>query len=80
MALDPKLVELLIVKAAECRRQAAQRPDQRELRGDEVDDETEPRLLREREAMLGFALHLGERIAGREKVRVQGCRSCRPRR
>ena len=71
MALDPKLVKLRIVEGAECRRQAPQRPDQPELGGDEVDDKPEPRLLCEREAMLGFALHLGERIARREKVRVQ---------
>ena len=70
-ALDPKLVELLIVEGAEFRRQAAERPDQPELRGDDVNDKTEPHLLREREAMLGFALHLDERIARREKVRVQ---------
>ena len=77
-ALDPKLVKLLIVEGAECRRQAAERPDQPELRGDDVNDKTEPRLLRERETMLGFALHLGERIARREKVRVQMCCSCTP--
>ena len=58
-----------IVEGAEFRRQPAQRPDQPELRGDDVNDRPEPRLLRECEAMLGFALHLGERIARREKVR-----------
>ena len=41
-------------------------------------DETEPRLLREREAVLGFALHLGERIARREKVACSGGCSSRP--
>src|ERR1700731_1441656 len=71
MALEPRLIELLIVEGAECRRQAAQRPDQPELGDDAVNDKPEPRLLREREAMLGFAFHLGKRIAGREKVRVQ---------
>ena len=71
MALEPKLIELLIVKAAELRRQAAERPDQPELRGDDIDDQTEPGLLRERQAMLGFTLHLNERISRREKVRVQ---------
>ena len=39
--------------------------------GDGVNDKPEPRLLREREAMLGFAFRLGKRIARREKVRVQ---------
>src|SRR6202171_2712574 len=71
MALDPTLIKLLIVEAAECRRQAAQRPDQPELGDDRVNDKPEPRLLREREATLGFAFHLGKRIARREKVRVQ---------
>src|ERR1700675_3165390 len=71
MALEPRLIELLVVEAAKCRRQAAQRPDQPELGDDAVNDKPEPRLLRGREAMLGFAFHLGERIAGREKVRVQ---------
>ena len=70
-ALDPTLIKLLIVEGAECRRQAAQRPDQSELGGDGVNDKPEPRLLRERETTLGFAFHLGERIARREKVRVQ---------
>ena len=78
MALDPKLIKLLIVKGAKCRRQAAQRPDQPELGGDDVNDKPEPRLLREREAMLGFALHLGKRIARREKVRVQLVARSRP--
>ena len=32
---------------------------------------SEPRLLRKLEATLGFALHLSERIARREKIRVQ---------
>src|SRR6267154_3422086 len=71
MALDPRLIELRIVEAAECRRQAAQCTDQPELGGDAVNDKPEPRLLREREAMLGFAFRLGKRIARREKIRVQ---------
>src|ERR1700688_4367338 len=71
MALDPMLIKLLIVEGAECRRQAAQRPDQPELGGDAVNDKPEPRLLREREAVLSFAVRLGKRIACREKVRVQ---------
>ena len=68
MPLEPLLVEPGVVEAAECRRQAAQRPDQLELCGDEVDDETEPRLAREVEPGLGLALHLGERIAAGEEL------------
>ena len=69
--LEPALVELRVVEGAEVRRQSTKRPDQPELRGDDVDDETEPRLLRKFEPILGFALHLDERISRREKVRVQ---------
>ena len=39
--------------------------------GKEVNGESEPHILCEGEAMLGFALHFGERIARRKKVRVQ---------
>ena len=53
----PSSVKLLIVKATEIRRQAAERPDERELRGDDVIGETEPDLLRKLETTLGFALH-----------------------
>src|SRR4051812_20690813 len=69
--LHPKLVKLLIVKATEIRRRAAERPNETELRGDGVDGKTEPHLPRKRETTLGFALHLIERIARREKVRVR---------
>ena len=68
---DMKLIELPVVKATECRRQAAQHPNERELRGDDVNDKAEPRLLGEREAMFGFCLHLRQRLAGEEQVRVQ---------
>ena len=68
MPLEPALVEPGVVEGAEDRRQAAQRPDELELCGDEVDDETEPRLAREVEPGLSLALHLGERIAAGEEV------------
>src|ERR1700691_647721 len=71
MTLDPRLVKLRIVERAKCRRQAAQGPDQPELGGDGVNDKPEPRLLRKREAMFGFAFRLRERIARQEKVCVQ---------
>ena len=71
MALEPRLIKLRIVKAAECRRQSPESPDQSELRGDAINDKPESRPLREREAMLSFAFHLGKRIARHEKVRVQ---------
>ena len=79
MVFGEKLVELPVVKATEFQRQTAQRPNQRELRGDDVNDEAEPHLPGEREAMFGFALHRRQRLAGEEQIRVQiiareGCR------
>src|SRR5580700_9653675 len=64
------LIELRIVKAAEFRRQAAQHPNQGELHCDVMNDEAEPRLLGEHEAMFGFSLYLEQRLASEEKVRV----------
>jgi hypothetical protein len=71
MALEQELIEPLIVKGAEFRRQTTEGPDKPELRGDEVNDETKPRFLSKLEAILGFTLHLSKRISRREKVRVQ---------
>src|SRR3954468_9407964 len=71
MALESTLIELPIVKVAECHRQSTEGPDQTELRGDDVDDETEPGLLRKLETTLGFTLRLNERVSRREKIRVQ---------
>ena len=65
------LIELLVVEGAKCRRQAAEGPDQRELSSDEVNRDTEPRLLGKREATLGLGLDLVERIARSEKIGVQ---------
>ena len=70
MVFDAKLIELPVVKATEFQRQAAQHPNQRELRSDDVNDKAEPRLLGVREAVFGFALHLVQRLAGEEQVRV----------
>src|ERR1700692_1816148 len=71
MALEPKLIKLPMVKRAEFRRQATKGPDQPELRGDDVNDETKTSLLGKLEAILGFTLHLDERIARRQKIGVQ---------
>src|SRR5262249_21650155 len=51
--------------------QATEGPDKPKLGGDHVNDETEPRLLRKLEAILGFTLYLSERISRRQEVRVQ---------
>src|SRR5216683_2041842 len=71
MTLEPKLIEPLIVEGAEFRRQATEGPDKPELRGDDVNDETEPSLLRKLEPILGFTLRFNEWISHGEKVRVQ---------
>src|ERR1700723_4525381 len=67
MLFNAKLIELSAVKAAEFRRQAAEHPNQRELRSDDVNDKAKPRLLGEREAMFNFVLHVGQRIAREER-------------
>ncbi|CAB3810364.1 hypothetical protein LMG28614_07258 [Paraburkholderia ultramafica] len=71
MVFGAKLIELSVVKATEFQRQAAEHPDQRELRGDAVDDKAESRLLSERKALFRFALRLRQRVAGEESVRVE---------
>src|SRR4051794_10047218 len=71
MALESKLIEPLIVEAAESRRQATEGPDKSELRGDNVNDQPEARSLRKRKAVLGFGLHLGKGIPYCQKVRNQ---------
>ena len=63
MALELKLIKPLIVEAAKFRGQPTEGPDKSELRGDDVNDEAEPRLLGKRETVLGFRLHLGKRIS-----------------
>src|SRR5215467_2677997 len=68
MALKSKLIESFVVEAAKLRRQTTERSDQSKLSGDLVNDQTEPNLLCELEAILGFTLHLRERISCREKI------------
>src|SRR5882762_2577846 len=70
-ALELKFIELRVVEAAERRRQAAECADERKLRRDDVDHETEAGFLSKLQASLGFALHVDKRIAGREKVAYQ---------
>src|SRR3984893_7770097 len=71
MTLKPKLIDPLIVKGAESWRQATEGPDKPELRGDDVNDETEPSLLRKLEPILGFTLRLNEWVSHGEKVGAQ---------
>src|SRR5437867_2580018 len=71
MAFEAAFIELLIVKRSECRCQTTKHPDQSELRSNDVNDETEPRLLCKVETVFGFTLRLNQRISRREKIRVQ---------
>src|SRR5216683_719264 len=71
MALDPKLIKLLIVEGAKRRRQSPESPDQPELCGHSVNDRPEPCFLRKGESILGLTLRIIERVARREKVRGQ---------
>jgi hypothetical protein len=65
MALEPKLIKLLIIERAEFRRLATEGPDKPELNADEVNGEAKPGLPRKLEAMLGFMLHLrAKRVSG----------------
>ena len=78
MALEPKLIELFIVKGAEFRRQATEGPDKPELRGDDVNDETKPSLLRKLEAILGFTLRPQRADLPPQEGSCSGCCSCTP--
>jgi hypothetical protein len=71
MVFELAFAEMFIVKRSEFWRQAAQGPDQAELRRDNVDNETKPRLPREVEPIFGFALRIAERFSGCDKIRVQ---------
>src|SRR5260370_34542013 len=62
------LIKVLIVKRAEVPGHPAQHSYQPELRGDDVNDQPELRLLRKIESMLGFGVHLDKQLASREKI------------
>ena len=65
MALEPKLIESLIVEGAKFRGQPAKGPDKSELSCYVVNDETKPNLVRKLETILGFTLHLNQLISSR---------------
>lgn len=71
LPFEPLLLEPLVAKVAENRRRTAERPYQPQLCADEADDETETSAVREAEAGLGFALHVRQRSAAREKLREE---------
>ena len=60
-----------IVEATETRRKAAKIADQRKLRRDDVNDGPETGFLGKLQALLGFVLHVGKRIADRQEPVIQ---------
>ncbi len=74
VALEPALVELRIVEGGEVGQEAPERPDEPELPGAHVGDETEPRLLRELQRALGSRCTSPRRIALGEEKRVDAGR------
>ena len=71
MLLELALVELRIVEGGELGQQAPESLNEPELSGDDVGDETELRLPRELERILGFSLHIAERLSHGEQERFQ---------
>src|SRR5262249_55641308 len=72
MTLEPKLIKVFIIELAEFHCQPSKCPDKPKLGGDAIYDENEPDVSRELETTLGFTLHLGQRISGRQEICVQG--------
>src|SRR5271163_2811475 len=68
---DATLIELSVVETPEFRREAAERPNKRKLRCDDVNHQAEAHFLGKLEAMFGFSLHLRKRFAREEEVRVE---------
>ena len=80
MALEPKLIECLIVEGAKFRVKPRRVRISPSCATDDVNDETEPSPSGKLEAILGFTLYLNERISGRERGSWSGVRSCTPQR
>src|SRR6202051_471552 len=70
-ALYRKLIKLPMIEGSKFWRQSAKGPDQSELSGSDVNDKPEPRFLRKCERILGFTLHINERVPCRKKIRGQ---------
>src|SRR5712672_587959 len=68
MVFHPRLIHISIIEAAELRGQAAERPNECELRRDDVNDNAEAYLPQKRERILGFTLHLHKLFPRREKI------------
>src|SRR5216684_7690623 len=78
MVFHPRLIHIPIIEAAEFRGQAAERPNERKLRRDDVNDKAEAYFPRKRERILGFTLHLRKLLPRREKITDKEATASRP--
>src|SRR5260370_28870130 len=78
MVFHPRLIHIPIIEAAEFRGQAAERPNERKLRRDDVNDKAEAYFPRKRERILGFTLHLRKLFPRREKITDKEATASRP--
>src|SRR5258708_9213997 len=78
MVFHPRLIHIAIIEAAELRGQAAERPNERKLRRDDVNDKAEAYFPRKRERILGFTLHLRKLFPRREKITDKEATASRP--
>src|SRR5258708_5299173 len=78
MVFHPRLIHIPIIEAAEFRSQAAERPNERKLRRDDVNDKAEAYLSHKRERLLGFTLHVRKLFARREKITDKEATASRP--
>src|ERR1700742_929555 len=78
MVLDPKLIHIPIIEASEFRGQAAERPNERELRRDDGNDKAEAHLSQKRERLLGFTLRRRKLFARRKKITDKKATASRP--
>src|ERR1700730_1974469 len=78
MVFHPRLIQIPIIEAAEFRGQAAERPNERKLRRDEVNDQPVAYLSQKRERILGLTLHLRKLFARREKITDKEATASRP--
>src|SRR5260221_14532078 len=78
MVFHPRLIHIPMIEAAEFRSQAAERPNERKLRRDDVNDKAEAYLSHKRERLLGFTLHVRKLFARREKITDKEATASRP--
>src|SRR5712675_1191671 len=78
MVFHPRLIHIPIIEAAEFRGQAAERPNERKLRREDVNDKAEAYFPRKRERILGFTLHLRKLFPRREKITDKEATASRP--